>query len=84
MAINYLWIFTGLVVEVAFVFGFAGVGFLGAMDAVGGVETWAEQFLLALAAASSAGLDQIGQIDGKFFLFLVFHLASRFIGGLLL
>ena len=54
-------------------FGFAGVGFLGAVDAVGGVETGAEQFLLALAAATSAGLDQIGQIDGEFFLFLVFH-----------
>lgn len=37
-------------------FGFTGVGFLGAVDVVGGVETRAEQFLLTLAAASSAGL----------------------------
>ena len=45
-------------------FGFAGIGFLGAVDAVGGVETWAEQFLLALTAALAAGFDQVGKIDG--------------------
>lgn len=57
-------------------FGFAGVGFLGAMDAASGVEAWAEEFLFALAAATSAGLDQIGQVDGEFFLF-PFHLIRK-------
>ena len=50
----------------------AGVGFLGAVDAVGGMETRAEQFLLALTAATTAGLDDIVKIDGLFFL-LSFH-----------
>ena len=49
---------TGLLGE-AFVFEFAGVGLLGAMDTVGGVETWTEDFLLALSVATPHGLDDI-------------------------
>lgn len=48
-----------LIVSVALVFLFAGVGFLGAVDAVGRVETGAEHFLLALAVATTHGLDDV-------------------------
>ena len=37
----------------------AGVGLLGAMDTVVGMETWAEDFLLALTVATPHGLDDI-------------------------
>ena len=37
----------------------AGVGLLGTMDTVGGVETWTEDFLLALTVATPHGLDDI-------------------------
>ena len=43
----------------AFVLELAGVGFLGAVDTVGGVETRAEDFLFALAVATPHRFDDI-------------------------
>lgn len=51
--------------------GFAGIGFLGAMDAVSRVETRAKQFLLALTTATTAGFYQIVEVDREFFLFVL-------------
>lgn len=48
-----------LYIQIGFVFLFAGVGFLGAVDAVGRVEAGAEHFLLALAVATTHGLDDV-------------------------
>ena len=50
--------------------GFAGVGFLGAVNAVSGMETWAKDFLLALPVATPHGLDDIVKTG---FLFHVLH-----------
>ena len=52
-----------------FVFLFAGVGFLGTVDAVGRVETWTEHFLLALTVATAHGLDYIVKAGFLVFLF---------------
>ena len=53
-------------------FGFAGVGFLGAVDAVGGVEAGAEHFLLALSVTASHGLDNVVETGFLVFLFHCF------------
>ena len=37
----------------------AGVELFGAMDAGGGVEAWAEKFLLSLAASLAGGCDVV-------------------------
>ena len=60
---------TLLCVRVGFVFLFAGVGFLGTVDAVSGMETGAEHFLLALTVASAHGLDNIVKTGFLGFLF---------------
>ena len=70
-----------VVLEVLFegglVFGFAGVGFFGAVDAVSRVETGAKHFLLALTVATTHGLDDIIQSRFLFFaLFLHAHCPS--------
>ena len=51
--------------------GFAGVGFLGAVDPVSRVKAGAKQFLLALTATTTAGFYQIVEVDREFFLFVL-------------
>ena len=63
-----------LVVEQGFVFGFAGVGFLGAVDAADRVEAGAEHFLLPLSVTTTHGLDDI--IQARFFLFVLLHICT--------
>ncbi len=48
-----------LYIQIGFVFLFAGVSFLGAVDAVGRVEAGAEHFLLSLTVATAHSLDDI-------------------------
>lgn len=57
--------------ERGFMLGFAGIGFLGAVDAVSRVKAGAKQFLLALTAATTAGFYQIVEVDREFFLFVL-------------
>lgn len=60
---------TLLFVRVGFMFLFAGVGFLGTVDAVGSMESGAEHFLLALTVATTHGLDNIVKTGFLGFLF---------------
>ena len=54
------------------VFGLEGVGFLGAVDAVSGMEAGAEHFLLALSVTASHGLDDVVETGFLAFLFHCF------------
>lgn len=57
--------------EGGFVFEFAGVGFLGAVDAVCRMESGAEHFLLAFTVTTTHGLNDIIQADFSFLFFFI-------------
>ena len=62
-------------------FEFAGIGLLGAMDTVGGVETWTEDLLLALAVATPHGLDDVIKAGFLLLILLIRHCSLVFILG---
>ena len=60
-----------LVHIITLVLGLAGIGFLGAVDAVGRVEARPEDLLLTFTVATTHRLDDV--IQARFSFFLILH-----------